>query len=243
MEKRNEIMKNNILDISINNSNKLAQKILNINAFRKNQNIIKHLIINGNIKRNERDEKNPKYFKEVNKKHYINKKRFIETSVSFDKSRGLTQDKINKKINKGKHELSRISKKITKEKEMKYLKLKAKNKKFGVIKIDEENIIKDEENYMSINIGNRRKNITQRNRREKINNTIKNYTTENTQSQENKDLYFPEDISSIRIDTIKYEKGEDSIKKISLNKKRLLTLINEPIKIILPDKIDNSNIY
>ena len=243
MEKRNEIMKNNILDISINNSNKLAQKILNINAFRKNQNIIKHLIINGNIKRNERDEKNPKYFKEVNKKHYINKKRFIETSVSFDKSRGLTQDKINKKINKGKHELSRISKKITKEKEMKYLKLKAKNKKFGVIKIDEENIIKDEENYMSINIGNRRKNITQRNRREKINNTIKNYTTENTQSQENKkDLYFPEDISSIRIDTIKYEKGEDSIKKISLNKKRLLTLINEPKKIILPDKIDNSNI-
>ena len=65
------------------------------------------------------------------------------------------------------------NKNLTKENESKYLKLKAKNKKFGVIQIDEENInIKNKDNFYSIDMENQRKNITQRNRFANLN-TVK----------------------------------------------------------------------
>ena len=127
---------------------------------------------------------------------------------------------------------------------MKYLNLKAKNKKFRVIKIDEENNIniKDEDKNFSINLGKKRKNLTQRNRFEKINNTIKNYTIQNDKNCiKNRDLQISEDIPSIKVDKDKYNK--DSIKKISLNKKRLLTLINNSKIVNFHEKVDNSSNY
>ena len=240
---------NSCLSKTINNPSKLAQKILNINSFKQNQNIIKHIIIKNKLNNDERYDKNPKIFRGINKKRAIIKKGFIETSVSFDKSRGWTHDKINDKHNKKitlqneKHEnaLNHINKNNAKDNEIKYLKLKAKNKKFGVIKIDEENNnIKDEDKYFSIKLGNKRKNITKRNKLEKTNNTNKNYKTQNTKDNiQNKDLIVSEDISSIKIDKNKYK--NDSIKKISLNKKRLLTLINEPKNNFFPEKVPSSN--
>ena len=239
---------------TINNHSKLAQKILNINSFKVNQNIIKHLMIKNKQNNNERYERNPKIFSGIKRRRVNNKKGFIETSVSFDKSRGLTQDKTNAKYNnnilltdKNRNELNKLNKNDAKDAEAKYLKLKAKNKKFRVIKIDEKNDINInvEDKFLSINLENKRKYINKRNKFEKINNSIKNYTTidtKNNYNNKNKDIFTTEDISSIRFNKNEYKNINDSIKKISINKKRLLTLINDPKKILFPEKDVNSDI-
>ena len=246
---------NNVINIQINNPNKLAQKILNLNSFKQNKSIIKHIKIKSKLNSIERYDKNPKLFKDINKKRTITKKPFIETSVSFDKSRGLTQYKTKEKnnnknillTNKNKIELNNINKSISKEKEVKYLKLKAKNKKFRVINSEYENnmnINNDENNSNFSKLNNKRKKIKKRNRLENIDYQIKNNTISNANDNEKKgDLNIDEDLSSIRMkkETIKDKKNNDSIKKIVLNKKHLLTLLNEPKNNIFYDK-ENSYI-
>ena len=241
---------NNKLNMTINDSSKIAQKILNINSFKQNKNIIKHIIITSKLGNIEKKENKPKIFKDIiNKKRIINKKPFLDTSVSFDKSRDWTQDKINPKIenktktiippDKTKDESNHINNKI-KDKDTKYLKLKSKNKKFGVIQIDEENMIKNENKYYSINIANKKKTLTKRNRFENVNNSTKNYTSENIKNNNKKrDFIFSDDISSIKYD--KNNKREDSIRKISLDKKHLITLINEQKNNIDKEKDDIVN--
>ena len=251
IEKEKEIVNNENDELfkTINDSSKLAQKISNINSFKVNQNIVKHLIIKNKQNNKERYDRNPKIFSGIRKRRTINKKGFIETSVSFDKSRGLTQEKINaKRYNKNilltdnnRNGLNKFNKNVAKDSEVKYLKLKAKNKKFGVIKIDEKNNINinDEDKFLSINIANKRKFITKRNKLEKINNSIKNYTTIDTNNNFNdkkKDIIISENISSIRCNKNEYKNINESIKKISINKKRLLTLINDPKRILFPEK-------
>ena len=239
---------NNILNMTNNNSSKLAQKILNLNSFKKNQNIIKHLINNNKNNKNGKNDKNPKIFRGINNKHLLNKKGFIDTSISFDKSYGLAQEKINQKnkqsilyTDRNRNELSNNDQNATKDNEKKYLKLKAKNKKFRVIKIDDENIIKDGDRFLSIDVGNKRKNILKRNKYDKLNSSDMNHRTENIKDNANtKELNFPDDISSIRINQDKSKKADNSFPKNLLNKKKLLTLINEPKKDMLYEKVNNS---
>ena len=186
----------------------------------------------------------PKIFREIsNNKRLINKKGFIDTSISFDNSRGLTQEKLrtknkNKILFTDKHwnELNHIDNNKLKEKDLKYLKLKARNKKFGVIKIEEEYPIKNDDKNFSLNLGNKKKAISKRNRFEKLKNPIINFTSLNTKNNNDKILNIPEDISSIKIKKEGTKKIEESIKKISLDKKHLLTLLNEQKNYISPDK-------
>ena len=244
---------NNTLNMPFNNHSKLAQKILNLNSFKQNQNIIKHIKLKSKLNNIERYDKNPKIFKELNKRRIINKKPFIETSVSFDKSRGLTQDKTKEKNNnknilltdKNKNELKYKNKNVLKENEAKYLKLKAKNKKFRVIKMEDENnnnIIDEGNNFNFNNLSSKLKNTSKRNRFENIDNHIKNNTIESTKNKDkNGDFNINENLSSIRMqkEKQKNKKNNDSIKKIGLNKKNLLTLINEPKDYIYNDKINS----
>ena len=240
---------NNKLNMTINDNSKIAQKILNINSFKQNKNIIKHIIIKSNLGNIDKTDNKPKLFKDiVNKKRLINNKPFLDTSVSFDKSRDWTQDKINSKKDnktktivppdKNKNTINNTNNNKIKNKDTKYLKLKSKNKKFGVIQIDEENMIKNEEKYYSL--AHKKKSISKRNRFDKVNNSTKNYTIENIKNNnKNRDNIFSDDISSI-----KYEKNikkDDSIRKITLDKKHLLTLINEPKNNFDKEKPDNSN--
>ena len=235
-------MNNKILNMTINKNNKLAQKIININSFNQNKNIIKNIIIKNKFLNKDKYENNPKLFKALKTKRINDKKVFIDTNISFDISRDWTNDKTKKKkklltdnnLNKLNIMKNHDNKNLTKENESKYLKLKAKNKKFGVIKIDEENInIKNKDNFYSIDMENQRKNITQRNRFVNLNNPNKNNNTI-TYRNKDKNVIVSEDLSSIKID--KNKKYHDKIKRISLNKKRLLTLINEPQNDILKEK-------
>jgi len=240
---------NNKLNMTINDSSKIVQKILNINSFKQNKNIIKHIIIKSNLGNIDKTDNKPKLFKDiVNKKRLINKKPFLDTSVSFDKSRDWTQDKINSKKDnktktivppdKNKNTINNTNNNKIKNKDTKYLKLKSKNKKFGVIQIDEENMIKNEEKYYSL--ANKKKSISKRNRFDKVNNSTKNYTIENIKNNnKNRDNIFSDDISSIKYE--KSNKKDDSIRKIALDKKHLLTLINEPKNNFDKEKFDNSN--
>ena len=198
------------------------------------------MIIKNNILKNENRDIKSKIFREIsNKKRIINKKGFIDTSISFENSRGLTHDKYsannqneNKVLltDKNTNELNHINNNKLKDKDLKYLKLKSKNKKFGVLKIDEDYMNKNDDKIYSLNLGNRKKAVTKRNRFEKVQNPFLNYTSLNSKNNNNnnKILNLPDDISSIKIKKEKTKKIEESIKKISLNKKHLLTLLNEP---------------
>ena len=240
----NEMLYNNGLNMTITDSNKIGQRVLNINSFKQNKNIIKHIIIKNNIINNEKMNNRPKIFREIsNNKRLINKKGFIDTSISFDNSRGLTQEKLrtknkNKILFTDKHwnELNHIDNNKLKEKDLKYLKLKARNKKFGVIKIEEEYPIKNDEKNFSLNLGNKKKAISKRNRFEKLKNPIINFTSLNTKNNNDKILNIPEDISSIKIKKEGTKKIEESIKKISIDKKHLLTLLNGQKNYISPGK-------
>ena len=235
-----EMLYNNGLNMTVNDGNKLAANDFNVNQFKKNKNIIKHLIIKNNILKNENRDIKSKIFREIsNKKRIINKKGFIDTSISFENSRGLTHDKYsannqneNKVLltDKNTNELNHINNNKLKDKDLKYLKLKSKNKKFGVLKIDEDYMNKNDDKIYSLNLGNRKKAVTKRNRFEKVQNPFLNYTSLNSKNNNNnnKILNLPDDISSIKIKKEKTKKIEESIKKISLNKKHLLTLLNEP---------------
>ena len=235
-----EMLYNNGLNMTVNDDNKLAANAFNVNQFKKNKNIIKHLIIKNNILKNENRDIKSKIFREIsNKKRIINKKGFIDTSISFENSRGLTHDKYsannqneNKVLltDKNTNELNHINNNKLKDKDLKYLKLKSKNKKFGVLKIDEDYMNKNDDQIYSLNLGNRKKAVTKRNRFEKVQNPFLNYTSLNSKknNNNNKILNLPDDISSIKIKKEKTKKIEESIKKISLNKKHLLTLLNEP---------------
>ena len=235
-----EMLYNNGLNMTVNDGNKLAANDFNVNQFKKNKNIIKHLIIKNNILKNENHDIKSKIFREIsNKKRIINKKGFIDTSISFENSRGLTHDKYsannqneNKVLltDKNTNELNHINNNKLKDKDLKYLKLKSKNKKFGVLKIDEDYMNKNDDKIYSLNLGNRKKAVTKRNRFEKVQNPFLNYTSLNSKNNNNnnKILNLPDDISSIKIKKEKTKKIEESIKKISLNKKHLLTLLNEP---------------
>ena len=247
----NEMLYNNGLNMTINDGNKLAQKDLKINSFKQNKNIIKHIIIKNSIMNNERLNTKPKIFREIsNNKRLTNKKGFIDTSISFDNSRGLTEDKFNSK-NKNKNkilfteknwnELNHIDNNKLKDKDLKYLKLKAKNKKFGVIKIEEEYPIKNEDKFLSLNLGIKKKAISKRNRFENVQNSTLNYTSLNKKNNNNKILDIPEDISFIKIKKEKTKKVEESIKKTSLDKKHLLNLLNEQKNYISLDQPNNSN--
>ena len=224
-------MNNKILNMTINKNNKLAQKIINLNSFNQNKDIIKNIKIKNKFLNKDKYENNPKLFKALKTKRINDKKVFIDTNISFDISRDWTNDKTKKKkklltdnnLNKLNITKNHDNKNMTKENESKYLRLKAKNKKFGVIKIDEENInIKNKDNFYSIDMENQRKNITQRNRFANLNNPNKNNNTI-TYRNKDKNVIVSEDLSSIKID--KNKKYHDKIKRISLNKKRLLTLI------------------
>ena len=236
-----EMLYNNGLNMTVNDGNKLAANDFNVNQFKKNKNIIKHLIIKNNILKNENHDIKSKMFREIsNKKRIINKKGFIDTSISFENSRGLTHDKYssngqneNKVLltDKNTNELNHINNNKLKDKDLKYLKLKSKNKKFGVLKIDEDYMNKNDDQIYSLNLGNRKKAVTKRNRFEKVQNPFLNYTSLNSKknnNNNNKIVNLPDDISSIKIKKEKTKKIEESIKKISLNKKHLLTLLNEP---------------
>ena len=235
-----EMLYNNGLNMTVNDGNKLAANDFNVNQFKKNKNIIKHLIIKNNILKNENHDIKSKIFREIsNKKRIINKKGFIDTSISFENSRGLTHDKYsannqneNKVLltDKNTNELNHINNNKLKDKDLKYLKLKSKNKKFGVLKIDEDYMNKNDDKIYSLNLGNRKKAVTKRNRFEKVQNPFLNYTSLNSKNNNNnnKILNLPDDISSIKIKKEKTKKIEESIKKISINKKHLLTLLNEP---------------
>ena len=235
-----EMLYNNGLNMTVNDGNKLAANDFNVNQFKKNKNIIKHLIIKNNILKNENRDIKSKIFREIsNKKRIINKKGFIDTSISFENSRGLTHDKYssngqneNKVLltDKNTNELNHINNNKLKDKDLKYLKLKSKNKKFGVLKIDEDYMNKNDDQIYSLNLGNRKKAVTKRNRFEKVQNPFLNYTSLNSKknNNNNKIVNLPDDISSIKIKKEKTKKIEESIKKISLNKKHLLTLLNEP---------------
>ena len=236
-----EMLYNNGLNMTVNDGNKLAANDFNVNQFKKNKNIIKHLIIKNNILKNENRDIKSKIFREIsNKKRIINKKGFIDTSISFENSRGLTHDKYsannqneNKVLltDKNTNELNHINNNKLKDKDLKYLKLKSKNKKFGVLKIDEDYMNKNDDQIYSLNLGNRKKAVTKRNRFEKVQNPFLNYTSLNSKKKNNnnnKIVNIPDDISSIKIKKEKTKKIEESIKKISLNKKHLLTLLNEP---------------
>ena len=243
LNEENETFKNNNFNSTINETTKLAQKILNLNSYQKNKAKdkikIKHLLLKSKIGNNER---NPKVLGCIRNNKIRSKRRFIDTSVSFDRSRGLTEDKINKKKNdKNIKPINPGNEKIKdNDKDINYLKLKSKNKKFRVIKID-ENSVKDK--FNSINVDIKNKNLLDRNNLEQINHPLKNNILLSERNDDNKtNIIISEDISSLRIKRNQYKKLKESIKKVSLNKKHLLTLLNEPKNNIFPKKIKDSNI-
>ena len=243
LNEENETFKNNNFNSTINETTKLAQKILNLNSYQKNKAKdkikIKHLLLKSKIGNNER---NPKVLGCIRNNKIRSKRRFIDTSVSFDRSRGLTEDKINKKKNdKNIKSINPGNEKIKdNDKDINYLKLKSKNKKFRVIKID-ENSVKDK--FNSINVDIKNKNLLDQNNLEQINHPLKNNILLNERNDDNKtNIIISEDISSLRIKRNQYKKLKESIKKVSLNKKHLLTLLNEPKNNIFPKKIKDSNI-
>ena len=243
LNEENETFKNNNFNSTINETTKLAQKILNLNSYQKNKAKdkikIKHLLLKSKMGNNER---NPKVLGCIRNNKIRSKRRFIDTSVSFDRSRGLTEDKINKKKNdKNIKSINPGNEKIKdNDKDINYLKLKSKNKKFRVIKID-ENSVKDK--FNSINVDIKNKNLLDQNNLEQINHPLKNNILLNERNDDNKtNIIISEDISSLRIKRNQYKKLKESIKKVSLNKKHLLTLLNEPKNNIFPKKIKDSNI-
>ena len=243
LNEENETFKNNNFNSTINETTKLAQKILNLNSYQKNKAKdkikIKHLLLKSKMGNNER---NPKVLGCIRNNKIRSKRRFIDTSVSFDRSRGLTEDKINKKKNdKNIKPINPGNEKIKdNDKDINYLKLKSKNKKFRVIKID-ENSVKDK--FNSINVDIKNKNLLDQNNLEQINHPLKNNILLNERNDDNKtNIIISEDISSLRIKRNQYKKLKESIKKVSLNKKHLLTLLNEPKNNIFPKKIKDSNI-
>jgi len=243
LNEENETFKNNNFNSTINETTKLAQKILNLNSYQKNKAKdkikIKHLLLKSKIGNNER---NPKVLGCIRNNKIRSKRRFIDTSVSFDRSRGLTEDKINKKKNdKNIKPINPGNEKIKdNDKDINYLKLKSKNKKFRVIKID-ENSVKDK--FNSINVDIKNKNLLDQNNLEQINHPLKNNILLSERNDDNKtNIIISEDISSLRIKRNQYKKLKESIKKVSLNKKHLLTLLNEPKNNIFPKKIKDSNI-
>ena len=243
LNEENETFKNNNFNSTINETTKLAQKILNLNSYQKNKAKdkikIKHLLLKSKIGNNER---NPKVLGCIRNNKIRSKRRFIDTSVSFDRSRGLTEDKINKKKNdKNIKSINPGNEKIKdNDKDINYLKLKSKNKKFRVIKID-ENSVKDK--FNSINVDIKNKNLLDQNNLEQINHPLKNNILLSEKNDDNKtNIIISEDISSLRIKRNQYKKLKESIKKVSLNKKHLLTLLNEPKNNIFPKKIKDSNI-
>ena len=243
LNEENETFKNNNFNSTINETTKLAQKILNLNSYQKNKAKdkikIKHLLLKSKIGNNER---NPKVLGCIRNNKIRSKRRFIDTSVSFDRSRGLTEDKINKKKNdKNIKSINPGNEKIKdNDKDINYLKLKSKNKKFRVIKID-ENSVKDK--FNSINVDIKNKNLLDQNNLEQINHPLKNNILLSERNDDNKtNIIISEDISSLRIKRNQYKKLKESIKKVSLNKKHLLTLLNEPKNNIFPKKIKDSNI-
>ena len=243
LNEENETFKNNNFNSTINETTKLAQKILNLNSYQKNKAKdkikIKHLLLKSKIGNNER---NPKVLGCIRNNKIRSKRRFIDTSVSFDRSRGLTEDKINKKKNdKNIKPINPGNEKIKdNDKDINYLKLKSKNKKFRVIKID-ENSVKDK--FNSINVDIKNKNLLDQNNLERINHPLKNNILLSERNDDNKtNIIISEDISSLRIKRNQYKKLKESIKKVSLNKKHLLTLLNEPKNNIFPKKIKDSNI-
>ena len=243
LNEENETFKNNNFNSTINETTKLAQKILNLNSYQKNKAKdkikIKHLLLKSKIGNNER---NPKVLGCIRNNKIRSKRRFIDTSVSFDRSRGLTEDKINKKKNdKNIKSINPGNEKIKdNDKDINYLKLKSKNKKFRVIKID-ENSVKDK--FNSINVDIKNKNLLDQNNLEQINHPLKNNILLIERNDDNKtNIIISEDISSLRIKRNQYKKLKESIKKVSLNKKHLLTLLNEPKNNIFPKKIKDSNI-
>ena len=243
LNEENETFKNNNFNSTINETTKLAQKILNLNSYQKNKAKdkikIKHLLLKSKIGNNER---NPKVLGCIRNNKIRSKRRFIDTSVSFDRSRGLTEDKINKKKNdKNIKSINPGNEKIKdNDKDINYLKLKSKNKKFRVIKID-ENSVKDK--FNSINVDIKNKNLLDQNNLEQINHPLKNNILLSKRNDDNKtNIIISEDVSSLRIKRNQYKKLKESIKKVSLNKKHLLTLLNEPKNNIFPKKIKDSNI-
>ena len=243
LNEENETFKNNNFNSTINETTKLAQKILNLNSYQKNKAKdkikIKHLLLKSKMGNNER---NPKVLGCIRNNKIRSKRRFIDTSVSFDRSRGLTEDKINKKKNdKNIKPINPGNEKIKdNDKDINYLKLKSKNKKFRVIKID-ENSVKDK--FNSINVDIKNKNLLDQNNLEQINHPLKNNILLSERNDDNKtNIIISEDISSLRIKRNQYKKLKESIKKVSLNKKHLLTLLNEPKNNIFPKKIKDSNI-
>ena len=243
LNEEDETFKNNNFNSTINETTKLAQKILNLNSYQKNKAKdkikIKHLLLKSKIGNNER---NPKVLGCIRNNKIRSKRRFIDTSVSFDRSRGLTEDKINKKKNdKNIKPINPGNEKIKdNDKDINYLKLKSKNKKFRVIKID-ENSVKDK--FNSINVDIKNKNLLDQNNLEQINHPLKNNILLSERNDDNKtNIIISEDISSLRIKRNQYKKLKESIKKVSLNKKHLLTLLNEPKNNIFPKKIKDSNI-
>ncbi len=243
LNEENETFKNNNFNSTINETTKLAQKILNLNSYQKNKAKdkikIKHLLLKSKIGNNER---NPKVLGCIRNNKIRSKRRFIDTSVSFDRSRGLTEDKINKKKNdKNIKPINPGNEKIKdNDKDINYLKLKSKNKKFRVIKID-ENSVKDK--FNSINVDIKNKNLLDQNNLEQINHPLKNNILLIERNDDNKtNIIISEDKTSLRIKRNQYKKLKESIKKVSLNKKHLLTLLNEPKNNIFPKKIKDSNI-
>ena len=289
------------INFSTNNSSKLVKNILKINSFKLKEE--KEIKIKRAVK-NDKSENNERKTREqrVINHRLFNKKGFIDTSVSFDKSpefgriRESTKPKkvlniqterkkINLKVknikkmtnnwitekednieensgssNSGSKNKKKVEEKKRKEKDNKYIKLKSKNKKFNVVKIEEENntnkinekeLFKIKNNYNSNNI---EKNIYKRNRLE--NNG--NYSIKNNNTNINRNNFY--DYNTIIQEDFhsnKTERGKNSsikqkiktlntqgnfIKKLTIRKKHITSSLNESKKDIIIKRAINSSL-
>ena len=297
----------NIYNFNSNNSSKLVKNIMEINSSKTNEKNIKIKKASKKDK-SEKKERKTRIQKEVNERAF-NKKGFIDTSVSFDKSHDGVKGRIStrprktinvqsekKKINlnvknkkKAKNILitdeahhieddssSSYSEKDIKnkndeikrkEKEIKYLKLKSKNKKFIVVKRDEEknvnNNINNEKELFKLKSNNNykqnEKNITKRNRLENANYTFKNFTNNIRSSNGNKNTignnYYNTIINNdLSNKTEKEKNGKfrkkiktlntqgNLIKKLTIKKDHLHNSLNDSKKNMLIKRTINSSL-
>ena len=293
--KREDIKK---IVFSANNSSKLVKNLLKINSFKSNEE--KEIKIKKQIK-NDKLENNERKTREQRLIHHriFNRKGFIDTSVSFDKSPEFGKKRENtkpknylniqterKKINlkvknikkktniwitekennieedscssdSGSKSKKKVEEKKRKEKDNKYIKLKSKNKKFNVVKIEEENNINkiNEKDLFKIkNNHNSKKNenISKRNRIE--NNT--NYSIKNNTNLNRNNIYDYNTIVQEDFHSNKTKIGNNKIKqkikalntqgnfikKLTIRKKHIISSLNESKKDIIIKRAINSSI-
>ena len=296
-QKEKEIHKFNF---SSNNSSKLVKNLLKINSSFKfiDNNKIK-IKKSFKIDKLENSERKPRILKDINQRAK-NKRGFIDTSVSFDKSPNFGKEKERTKPKKF-HNIQREKKKINinlknkvkkrnslikneiknidennssenekkhkeqnkiKEKDNKYLKIKAKNKKFYNHKIEEQCYLNENLNInyekkiaklvISENNKTNQNSIIKRNMFENTNHSIKNNTNiyknkiedYNTIIYENNSLHESDKEKNIKIKPkIKsLNTQENLIKRFIIRKKHLYNSLNESKKDMLIKKAININL-